>query len=133
MNNSNKPLILFDGVCNLCNGFVQFVIARDHDAKFKFASLQSEEAQKILSNHHLPTKHFKSIVLVKEEKIFLQSDAVLQIARDLNGWKWFYIFRYVPKFLRNAVYNLVSEYRYKVFGERESCMIPTKELQDRFI
>ncbi|MCY7408721.1 MAG: DCC1-like thiol-disulfide oxidoreductase family protein [Chitinophagales bacterium] len=133
MSDNQKPLILFDGVCNLCNGFVQFVIVRDPEAKFMFTSLQSDEGQKILSAHHLPAKHFKTIILIKDEKIFTRSDAVLQIAKDLKGWKWLYITRFVPAFIRNGVYNFVSEYRYKVFGERESCMLPTKELRGRFL
>lgn len=128
-----QPIILFDGICNLCNGFVQFVIKRDKKALFRFGSLQSKAAQKILADKNLPLKNFKTIVLVEGVGVFVQSEAVLKILGRLKGWKWVSVFKYVPRFIRDFVYGLISRYRYHIFGKKESCMIPTPELKGRFI
>jgi len=126
--------IFFDGVCNLCNGFVQFVINHDKNARFKFASLQSEAAQNILLPFHFPLEELKTIALVENGKIYLRSKAVLRIAKHLDGpWKLFVVFSIFPTFISDAVYNLVSKYRYKIFGKKDSCMVPTPELKSRFI
>ena len=127
-------LILFDGVCNLCNGFVQFVIERDKNAKFMFASLQSEAAQNILKPFDFSIEELKTIVLVENGKIYLRSRAVLRIASQLGGaWKLSAMLYVFPSFISDAVYNLISKYRYKLFGKKDSCMIPTPELKQRFI
>ena len=131
---SSHPIILFDGVCNLCNGFVQFVIRKDHRDVFRFGSLQSERTEKILKR--LGSEHFDStsIILLDVENIATESDAVLKIARKLHGiWSLLYSLIIVPKFVRDSVYRIVSRYRYHIFGKRESCMIPTPELMDKFI
>jgi predicted DCC family thiol-disulfide oxidoreductase YuxK len=130
----NTHVILFDGVCNLCNGFVQFVIKRDQKKVFKFASLQSEFGQKFLAENKLNDAEFKSIILVKGVSYFSQSKAVLNIFRELGGaWKLLYVFIVVPKVIRDAVYNLVARNRYKWFGKRLNCIVPAKELDDRFL
>ena len=130
----NHPIILFDGVCNLCNGFVQFVIRNDKKNKFRFGSLQSDGAKKILEPFQFPIDELKTIVLVEEGKIYVRSRAVIRIASHLNGaWKLSAILYIFPSFLSDAVYNLVSKYRYKIFGKRESCMIPTADLKSRFL
>jgi predicted DCC family thiol-disulfide oxidoreductase YuxK len=130
----NSSVILFDGICNLCNGFVQFVIKRDRKNVFKFASLQSAYGQKFLTENKLNTDEFKSIILYKNEKLFTQSTAALKIFKELNGlWKLFFAFIVIPKFIRDAVYNLIARNRYRWFGKKETCMVPTKELEEKFL
>ena len=129
-----SSIILFDGVCNLCNGFVQFVIRHDKKNKFRFGSLQSDNAKKLLEPFHFPVQELKTIVLVEDGKLFLRSRAVLRIASQLDGaWKFSAVLYIFPSFISDAVYNLVSKYRYKFFGKRDSCMVPTPDLKSRFI
>ena len=133
-NSSSHPIILFDGVCNLCNGFVQFVIKRDHRNVFRFGSLQSESARQILMLLGSEHRDLTSIVLLDDEDIATESDAVLKIARKLHGlWSLHYSFVIVPRIVRDTMYRIVSRYRYRIFGKMDSCMIPTPELLDRFI
>jgi predicted DCC family thiol-disulfide oxidoreductase YuxK len=125
-------VVLFDGVCNLCNQSVVFIIKRDRSARFKFATLQSSFAREkvnIANNREL-----KSIVLLQDGKIFERSTAALNVARRLDGW-WpiLYAFVIVPPFIRNWIYDLVARNRYRLFGKRDACMIPTPEVKSRFI
>ena len=127
-------VILFDGICNLCNGFVRFIIKHDKQEKFKFASLQSEAAKKIMRQFNFPDGELKTIVLVDGGKIYLRSRAVLKIASQLNGaWKLATVFYLIPSFLSDALYNVISKYRYKVFGKREECMVTGVDLRRRFL
>jgi predicted DCC family thiol-disulfide oxidoreductase YuxK len=129
-----KSIVLFDGVCNLCNESVLFVIKRDPDAKFKFATLQSPFAQQRLKEHRADPKRLYSVVLLRGEKMYERSRAALEIARGLNGlWPLLYVFVIVPPFIRNGVYDFIASHRYKWFGRKEECMIPTPELKSRFI
>lgn len=131
---NDKPIILFDGVCNLCNGAVQFVIRHDPDGKFLFASLQSETGRNLLQKFAIHADNFNSFVLLQDNKVFTQSTAALKVARQLNGgWKLLYGFIIVPPFIRNAVYKLIATNRYKWFGKQEACMIPAPALQNRFL
>lgn len=130
----NHPIILFDGVCNLCNSFVQFTIRHDKKNRFKFSSLQSDSAKKLLEPFHFPDQELKTIVLVEDGKLFLRSRAVLRIASQLDGaWKLSAVLYIFPSFFSDAVYNLVSKYRYKLFGKKNTCMVPTPELKTRFL
>lgn len=132
--NDNKNIILFDGVCNLCNGFVQFVIKRDKNAVFKFASLQSETGQEVLRKYNLPIDELTSVIYVQNENVFLRSEAALRIASQLDGiWKLSKILLVFPTPLRDFVYNLVAKNRYRIFGKRDECMLPTAELKSRFL
>jgi predicted DCC family thiol-disulfide oxidoreductase YuxK len=132
----DKPhaVVLFDGVCNLCNGFVQFVIPRDPDGYFRFAALNSEAATKVLSTarHHGPL--VDSIVLVEDGGVYVRSAAALRIARWL-GFPWVlgYGLMIVPRPLRDAIYDLVARRRYRWFGRRETCMVPSPGIRDRFL
>lgn len=132
---SNKPVLFFDGVCNLCNGFVQTIINKDKKALFRFSSLQSGAGGKVL-------QHIKqdlgsvpdSLILVYKGKYYLKSDAALKTASLLKG-RWLiltvgYIF---PRFIRNSIYDFVAARRYKWFGKQATCMIPTPELYERFL
>lgn len=130
----SKPIILFDGICNLCNGSVLFVIKHDPDKKFLFASLQSEAGQKLLTQYQLPVQNFNSFTLVQDDKVYIKSTAALKVVRQLKGaCSWLYIFIIVPKFIRDAVYSLIAKNRYKWFGKKDTCMIPTPALKERFL
>ena len=129
----NQSVILFDGVCNLCNGAVTFVIKQDKTARFKFASLQSEAAQQLLQQHGV-LKKMDSIVVIEEGKIFQKSIAALKIAKHFPWyWQWLQVFWIVPRPLRDAVYDFIAKNRYRWFGKKDVCMIPTPELRARFL
>ncbi|MCF6347729.1 MAG: thiol-disulfide oxidoreductase DCC family protein [Flavobacteriaceae bacterium] len=134
INLENRSIILFDGVCNLCNNSVQFIIKRDKKQRFLYASLQSDAAQSILLQFQLKNSDFDSIILIENEKIYQKTTAILKIIKQLNGiWKLGYVFIIIPKFIRDFIYNIIAKNRYKWFGKREVCMIPTKELKMRFL
>lgn len=130
---NDKPVILFDGVCNLCRGSVQFILKRDKGKKFLFASLQSNYGQELLKQFNLPVDTFNSFILFEDGKLFTRSTAALKMFSQLDGWKWVKILSIVPKFLRDAVYNLIAKNRYKWFGKKEECWVPTPDLKSRFL
>lgn len=130
----NSPIILFDGVCNFCNSAVNFIIRRNKNANIFFAAMQSQAGQKILQQYGLPVNDMQSFVLIENEKAYKQSTAALRICRHLKGlWPLCYGFIIVPAFIRNAVYNWIAKNRYKWFGKRQQCMIPTPEVKARFL
>lgn len=126
-------IILFDGICNLCNRSVQFIIRHDRSATFKFASLQSEVGQKLLSQFpHLADVN--SIILIADNCAYAQSTAALKIARQLNGGlKLLYVFIVIPAALRDFIYNVIAKNRYRWFGRRDHCMVANEEQKNRFI
>ncbi len=127
-------IVLFDGVCNFCNASINFIIDRDSKGTFKFAALQSEIGQEILKKHGLKQDNFDSIILEKEGVIYQKSDAALEIVRNMDSfWKIFYVFKLLPTFLRNPVYDLVARNRYRMFGKTDACRMPTAELRARFL
>lgn len=131
---NNDPVILFDGVCNLCNGSVQYVIRHDKEGYYRFASLQSQAGQQFLRQYNLPAQDFNSFVLIEDGKVYTRSTAALKVAKKLSGMvKLLYGFIIVPAFIRDGVYNLISRNRYKWFGKKDSCMIPTPALKQRFL
>lgn len=131
---NSKHIILFDGICNLCNGVVQFIINHDPENKFLFASLQSDAGQQLLKQFNLPSENFNSFILVQDNKVYNKSTGALKVARQIKGaWSWLYIFIIIPKFIRDAVYNWIAQNRYKWFGKKDACMIPTPELKARFL
>lgn len=126
--------ILFDGVCNLCNASVQFVIRHDAGAKFRFMALQSEAGREIMTRNGLSADQLDSFVLSENGRIYQRSTAALRVAKELGGaWPLLYAFIVVPPFIRNAVYDFIAARRYRWFGRQESCMVPTPELRARFI
>ncbi len=134
MTNISHPVLLFDGVCNLCSSSVQFIIKRDPKHIFRFASLQSEFGQKILAQFHLPADDLNSFILFDEGKIYTRSTGALKVFKKLPGISSaMYAFIIVPPFIRNAVYAWVAKNRYKWFGKKEECWIPTKELNELFL
>ena len=131
---SDQAIILFDGVCNLCNGAVNFVIDHDPDAYFRFGALQSDAAQPILAKHGLEEKALDSIVLIEGGRVFRKSTAALRIARHLTGaWPLLYALLVIPRPLRDVVYDWIATNRYDWFGKRDQCRIPTPDLQARFL
>jgi predicted DCC family thiol-disulfide oxidoreductase YuxK len=129
----HSPIILFDGVCNLCNGAIQFVLENDSQKTFKFASLQSDFAQDFLKKHQLPTENFGTLILIENDQIFIKSKAVFKIAKYLPKYTWLHIFRFFPIAISDFFYDIVSKNRLKWFGRRESCWLPTKDLKERFL
>ena len=127
-------LIFFDGVCNLCNGFVQFVIKNDTEGKYRFGALQSPEAEAIFKTLGHEYTIPKTVILVQDGKLYQKSEAALRIARGLDfPWPLFYSFIVVPSFIRDWVYDFIARNRYRWFGKKDSCMIPTPELKSRFL
>lgn len=129
-----SDIILFDGICNMCTASVQFIMKRDPKKTFRFASLQSTVANKLLIEHKI-FKDINSIILITEDgRVFEKSTAVLRIASKIKGlWKLFAILLVIPPFIRNAVYQFVAKHRYNWFGKKEKCMIPTQEQKERFL
>ncbi|HLR71457.1 MAG TPA: thiol-disulfide oxidoreductase DCC family protein [Pseudogracilibacillus sp.] len=126
-------IVLFDGDCNFCNKSVQFIIKRDPNGLFKFASLQSEIGEQLLKQYNVTT-HIDSIVLIDKNRAYVKSSAALRICKHLRGiWKLFYSFLIIPKPLRDIGYNLIAKYRYKWFGINHQCKIPTDEERSRFL
>lgn len=131
---AHSNIILFDGVCNLCSSSVQFIIKRDPNSMYRFASLQSDFGQQVLSRFGLSTSDFHSIVLLSGNKIFQRSNAALEIAKNLSGgWPLFYAFKIIPRFIRDPVYNWISRNRYSWFGKKDACWLPSPELKSRFL
>lgn len=129
-----SPILLFDGVCNLCNASVQWVLKRDEKGIFKFAALQSETGQAFLKKFGFSSENFDTVVLVDGERIFARSDAPLEIARRLGGfWSLFLVFKIIPRPMRDAIYDWVALNRYRWFGRKEECMLPRPEWRERFV
>lgn len=126
-------VVLFDGECNFCDASVQFILKRDPQANFKFTSLQGEKGKELLEMYNVP-KEIESIVLIEGEQYFVQSTAALKIAKKLKGvWKLFYIAIIVPKPFRDFIYQYIAKNRYKWFGKKQQCTIPTPEQRERFL
>lgn len=129
-----NPIVLFDGVCNLCSGSVQFILKRDPEARFRFASLQSEVGQTIQAEHGLDSGALSSVLLLEDGRLYRESAAALRIARHLPGaWKLLAAFKIVPRPIRDGLYRLIARNRYRWFGKSETCWLPTPELRGRFL
>ena len=125
-------ILLFDGVCNFCNSSIQFIIRHDPKGIFKYAALQSDYAKKLVGDRSSPEP--ESVILYEDGKVYDRTTAALKIARHLNGlWPLLYIFIVIPAFLRDPIYKLIAKNRYKWFGKQEACMVPSKEIRDRFL
>ena len=129
-----QPVILFDGICNFCNSAVNFVIKRDKKGNIFFAPLQSDKGQRLLQQYNLPLNNMESFVFIENEKACTQSTAALKVCRYLKGlWPLCYGFIIVPKFIRDGIYYWIARNRYKWFGVRRECMIPTPDVKERFL
>lgn len=131
---NNHPVILFDGVCNFCNAGVNFIIRQDKKKVFRFSALQSTTGQKLLEVFKLPKEGFDSFVLIDNGKAYKKSTAGLRVYNKLAWyWKWTQLAWIVPKFIRDAVYDFIARNRYKWFGKKEECMVPTPDVKSRFL
>ena len=129
----NTKVILFDGVCNLCNNSVKLIIKNDKSNIFKFAPLQGKYVIKIQNRYNINTTEINSIILIDGKKTYAKSSAALRIAKDLRApFFLFFVFIIVPVFIRNFIYDLIAKNRYKWFGKMDSCMIPSNELKSKF-
>lgn len=130
----NKDVILFDGVCNLCNGAINFIIQRDPKDRYRFAALESDIGQELLAQHSIDPATIDSIVLIRDNKAYVKAGAALRIAGGMSGaWPILGILRVIPNFIADAVYDFIARNRYHWFGKKESCMIPTPELKEKFL
>lgn len=131
---SGQSVILFDGVCNLCNGFVQFLILRDPTRRYRYASLQSDTGRALMQAVGMPIDEINTVVLIEEGKAYTHSDVALRASRHMGGlWPLFTVFYGIPRPIRDAIYNWVARNRYRWFGKREACMVPTPELKSLFL
>ncbi|MEL7005212.1 MAG: thiol-disulfide oxidoreductase DCC family protein [Bacteroidota bacterium] len=130
-----RNIIFFDGVCNLCNGAINFIIDHDKRNTYSFSSLQSEFAQSALTDRDVNPKALNTIILIDENgKTHIKSNAVLRVASNLGGgWKWLGYLQFIPRFIRDFFYDLVAKSRYSLFGRKDRCRIPTPELRQRFL
>jgi predicted DCC family thiol-disulfide oxidoreductase YuxK len=132
--NNDTAIVLFDGVCNLCNSSVNFVIRHDKKNHFRFTANQSETGKALLKKFNIDNSKVESIVLIENNTCYKKSTAALRIAKGLNGlYPLLYLFIVIPPFIRNAVYDFIAVNRYKWFGKKEVCMIPSEELRSKFI
>ena len=129
-----QDIILFDGVCNLCNNAVNFIIKNDPQNKFKFASLQSDIATTLCKERGIDTSQVDSIIYIKVgEAYYIKSTAALEISKGLKGYSWASIFLWLPESFRNWIYDRIAKNRYNWFGKQDACMLPTPETKARFL
>jgi predicted DCC family thiol-disulfide oxidoreductase YuxK len=130
----DKKIIVFDGVCILCNSFVQFILKKDKRKQFYFTTAQSDFVKEQLKPNPMKANAMDSVLYVKNGKVFTESTAALNIFSDLGGiWKLLSIFNLIPPFIRNAVYRFIAKRRYRVFGKLDTCMMPPSEWKSRFL
>lgn len=130
----NEPVILFDGVCNLCNGIVRFVLKNEKNNHFKFAALQSKTGQRLLEQYSVKLFELETLVLIQNGKVFTRSDAALAIAASLRfPFHWVTIFSILPKKFRDRLYDWIAAHRYQFFGKQKECMVPKPEWRSRFL
>lgn len=132
---TDHPILFFDGVCNLCNKWVDYIISHDHSGQFKFASLQSDYAKERLVEHQIDNSDLNTVILLHEGKVYKKSKAAAKIMILLGGWKAILgnILHIIPTPLSNLGYDIIARNRYKLHGKRETCRLPTPEERDRFL
>ncbi|MCH8497878.1 MAG: thiol-disulfide oxidoreductase DCC family protein [Marinobacter sp.] len=134
MDTDTRHIVVFDGVCNFCNGAVNFIIKRDPDGIFAFTPMQSELAQALTERFNVPNVGVDTFLLIKNGRCYVFSGAALEIAKDLTGlWFLFNVFKIVPRPIRDAAYKLFARNRYKLFGRADTCMVPSAEVRARFV
>jgi predicted DCC family thiol-disulfide oxidoreductase YuxK len=125
---------LFDGLCNLCSGIVLFTIKKDPEGMFKYAALQSDAGRSFLKRFALPMDDLNSFILVEGNKHYLKSTAALRVVRRMRGlWPLLYVFMIIPRSIRDLIYDLLVKNRYKWFGKKDECLIPTPDIKGRFL
>jgi predicted DCC family thiol-disulfide oxidoreductase YuxK len=131
---ADKKIVLFDGVCNFCNFWVDFAIERDKSDQFRFAPLQSSKAEDLLKNLNMTPARKESVILISGNDVYTKSTAALRICKVLNSpLKILFPLIIIPKFIRDFVYDLIAKYRYNLFGKRESCRVPAEEEKNKFL
>lgn len=133
MSDNHKPILLFDGVCNLCNGVVNFIIDHDPQSQVRLGSLQSDEGGRLMQEHGLNPEDLDTVVLIEDGRAYVRSEAVLRVAAHLDAYAWLRHFRILPRPIRDWGYRLVAHNRYRLFGKKDQCRLPTPELQARFL
>ncbi len=129
-----EQIVVFDGVCNLCSYAVQFIIKRDKHAVFTFTSMQSGYGKNLLSKYEINPEEVDTLVLVKSGQLYFKSDAAIEIAKGFEGvWKVLSLCQFIPRPIRDAVYSLIARNRYRMFGQKDACMLPTNEIKERFL
>ncbi|MFC7371467.1 thiol-disulfide oxidoreductase DCC family protein [Fictibacillus iocasae] len=129
-----RVVILFDGVCNMCNGAVQFMLKHERDHRLRFAAMQSETGAKLLASHGLPSNQMDSFVIIKDGVAYTKSDAAVQAASHLKyPWRIAVLGKAIPRGIRDMIYSYIAKNRYKWFGKKETCMLPSPGVKDRFI
>ncbi|MCP9768633.1 DUF393 domain-containing protein [Lacihabitans sp. LS3-19] len=129
----NSPIVLFDGVCNLCNFSVQFIIKNDPEELFLFSSLQSAYSKAFFLKYKIPSDDLSSIILILDNKIYKKSEAVFKIILFLPKYRWLSFFSFLPLYITDFLYDLIAKNRYRWFGKRETCWLPTVQLSKRFL
>ena len=130
----SRPIVIFDGVCNFCSGAVNFIIKRDPTGRFAFAPLQSPVGQALIEKHGLAMVDVDTVLLLKDGRCFERTDAVLEIMRDLTGlWHWFRVLKILPRPCRDYFYRVFARNRYRLFGKRDTCIVPSASVRERFL
>ena len=127
-------LVIFDGVCNFCNSAVNFIIRNDKKDEFRFVPFQSDLSKDIFRSENIHLHYFESVIYVNKGKVYYKTTAILKILKQLGGgYQLYYIFIIVPSFIRNFFYHLIAKNRYRLFGKREACVVPTPEVKNKFL
>ena len=134
MGKKDQPIIIFDGVCNLCRYSVAFIVKNDRHARFKFVSAQSQKGIDLQHMCGVDTLQDGTVILLKNDEVYVSSDAALHIAKDLDGpWRFLYVLRFIPKRARDLLYSIISKNRYRWFGKMNECLVPDKNIKERFL
>lgn len=130
-----KDIILFDGICNFCNSYINYVISHDQHNRFVFASLQSDVAKELSAIHHINLQDLNSIVVINNKRVLTRSDGIIHIAKHLKSrWSWLlFLIEFIPRSIRNYGYTLFASRRYSWFGQMNSCVVPTQEMRKKFL
>lgn len=130
---ANQRIVVFDGACNFCSRSVQFILRHDVRGRLRFAPLQSQTGRQLLERNGIDPADAQTFLLLDGDSVFVRSDAALEIAKDLGTWQWLRVFRFLPRMLRDWTYDLIARNRYRWFGRRDACFVPTAEQRGRFI
>ena len=134
MKKTDQPIIIFDGVCNLCEYSVQFIVKHDRQARFKFVSAQSERGKVLQRIYGVDTLQDGTVILLKGDHVYVKSDAAVEIAKDLDGlWRFLYYVKFILKPARDFIYSIISKNRYRWFGKKNECLLPDNNIKERFL
>ena len=130
----SRHIVIFDGVCNFCNGAVNFIIKRDPEERFAFTPMQSELGKELVAKYQITNVGYDTFLLIKDNQCYIWTDAAIEIAKDLTGfWHLSYVFKVVPRPIRDYFYRVFARNRYRLFGRSLVCMVPTENVKGRFV